>query len=43
MLEEEMNVGTSFFYGGSWIWILFIILLIVIICPFIFRPIAPCY
>ncbi|MDD2432713.1 MAG: hypothetical protein PHX01_03295 [Clostridia bacterium] len=42
MLEEQANIDSS--YGGfNWIWIIFIILLILCIFPFIFRPFGPCY
>lgn len=43
MLEEEVNAGSNLFFGGSFIWIFFIILLIILICPFIFRPCGPCF
>gem|GEM_PF-2851409 len=42
MYEEQVNVD-SFFGGSNIIWVFFIILLILCIFPFIFRPCGPCF
>ena len=40
MMEEMASVESVF--GGSWIWILFLIVLLIIICSLCFRP-FPCF